>query len=65
MLKQKDLIGEQDTMTLEQRRAFLRLPIAERRRILSQQADDAADHYEAEGSTQEREAWQGGDVVEY
>ena len=65
MLKQNDLVGSEEAMTLEQRRAFLKLPLAERRRLLSRQAEDAARHYEFEQSVQEREAWQGGDIVEY
>ena len=65
MLKQNDLVSSEETMTLEQRRAFLKLPLAERRRILSQQAEEAATHYEVEKSLLERAAWQGGDIVEY
>lgn len=64
MLKQNDLVSSEETMTLEQRRAFLKLPLSERRRILSRQAEDAASHYEFEQSVREREAWQGGDIVE-
>lgn len=64
MLKQNDLINAEE-ITLEQKRAFLKLSLAERRRILSQQAEDAAGHYESGQSVQEREAWQGGDIVEY
>ena len=65
MLKQNDVVRSEESMTLEQKRAFLKLPLAERRRILSQQAEAAAQHYESEQSALEREAWQGGDVVEY
>jgi len=65
MLKQNDLVSSEETTTLEQRRAFLKLPLAERRRILSQQAENAASHYESGQSVREREAWQGGDIVEY
>jgi len=65
MLKENDLVNSAETMTLEQRRAFLKLPLAERRRILSQQAESAATHHESEESLREREAWQGGDIVEY
>ena len=65
MLKQNDLVSSEERMTLEQRRAFLKLPVAERRRILSQQAENAASHYESEQSVREREAWQGGDIAEY
>ena len=65
MLKENDLASSEDTITLEQRRAFLRLPLAERRRILSQQAENVARHCESEQSVREREDWQGGDIVEY
>jgi hypothetical protein len=65
MLKQNDLLRPEEAMTLEQRRAFMKLPLSERRRILSQQADVVADHYESEDNVQEREICQGGDVVEY
>lgn len=65
MLKQNDLVSSEETMTLEQRRAFLKLPLAERRRLLSQQAEEAARYYESEQSSQEHQAWQGGDIVEY
>jgi len=65
MLKQNDISSPEDAITLEQRRAFLKLTLAERRRILSQQAKDAVRHYESEESMTEREAWQGGDIVEY
>jgi hypothetical protein len=65
MLKQNDLVSSEETMTLDQKRAFLKLPLSERRRILSEQAQKAASHYEIEESVREREAWQGGDIVEY
>ncbi|HEV7473289.1 MAG TPA: hypothetical protein VGN90_04515 [Pyrinomonadaceae bacterium] len=65
MLKQNDLVRPEETITVRQRRDFLQLPLAERRKILSKQAENAARHYESEESTREREAWQGGDIVEY
>ncbi len=65
MLKQNDFIKPDNLTTLEQKRAFLRLPLTERRRILMQQAEDMASHYESEQSTTEREPWQGGDIVDY
>jgi hypothetical protein len=44
---------------------FLSLPLAERRLLLAQQAEDllAQDYYEE--TAVEREKWQGGDFVEY
>ena len=65
MLKENNMVKSEETMTVEQRRAFLKLPLAERRRILSEQAEDAACHYESEESLRERVTWQGGDIVEY
>jgi hypothetical protein len=65
MLKENELLNSEETITLEQRRAFLKLPLGERRKVLSQQADDAAIHYEFEQNIAERDAWQGGDIVEY
>ena len=53
---------EQKTM-LEKRRAFLKLPLDERRRKLAEQAEKLLEHYEFEKP--EREAWQGGDIIEF
>ena len=46
---------------LIQRRAFLGLPLDERRRMLRAQAEAMQDAY---ASDQERDAWQGGDIVD-
>jgi hypothetical protein len=54
-----------ESMSLEERRAFLKLPLVERRRRLAQQADEAILLYEEESARKERIDWQGGDVVEY
>jgi len=51
-------------MTLDQRRAFMKLPLEERRRRLAAQADRMAEHYESEPEATERAEWQGGDIVE-
>lgn len=45
-----------------ERREFMKLPLEERRRILAEQAEQAAKHYRQEGVD---EAWAGGDLVEY
>jgi hypothetical protein len=63
MITQEENLGTEETISLDQRRAFLKLPLAERRRILAQQADQIAEHYEV--GQAEREHWQGGDIVEY
>lgn len=65
MLRQNDLVSSEETMTLAQKREFLKLPLSERWRILSDQAENAASHYESERGILERETWQGGDIVEY
>ena len=58
-----DLLGaEVDSkppLGLIERRAFMKLPIAERRRVLAEQAEKAAALYQAD------QEWQGGDIVEY
>jgi hypothetical protein len=51
-------------LTLEDRRAFMKLPIEERRRLLERQAERMIKHYESEAETAERAEWQGGDIVE-
>lgn len=48
--------------TLEDRIAFLNLPVAERRRTLAEQAKGMVEHYKQD------ESWkdiQGGDILEY
>jgi hypothetical protein len=49
-------------MTLEQRKAFLKLPLAERHRILAEQAEAIAFHYEQDTEWKELQA---GDIIEY
>jgi len=51
-------------LSLDQRRAYMQLPLEERRKRLAAQADQMAEHYEQELERIERIAWQGGDVVE-
>jgi hypothetical protein len=57
-------VKQRGAVTLEQRRAFLELPLAERRRRMAAQAKRMAKHYERKASVTERERWQGGDIVE-
>ncbi len=44
-------------LSLAQRRAYMRLPLEERRKCLAEQADRMAEHYEQEPEQIEREAW--------
>ena len=62
IFEEEDLLR---TTNLEARRAFMKLSVDERRRILALQADKIAEHYESEAQSAEREQWQGGDIVEY
>ncbi len=64
MISQEEKIGISQ-LTLEDRRSFLKLPLEERRKRLAEQADQLADHYNQESSSEERAEWQGGDIVEY
>jgi hypothetical protein len=52
-------------LTLADRLAFMKLPMEERRRILTKQAEAMIADYELESNRGERELWQGGDIVEY
>lgn len=49
-------------LTLAERRAVMRLPLSERRRILEEQADRLAPHYEEDASWRELQA---ADIVDY
>jgi hypothetical protein len=49
---------------LDKRRAFMQLPLDERRRRLAAQAEGMIEHYEQESEKMERLRWQGGDIVE-
>jgi SAM-dependent MidA family methyltransferase len=51
-------------LALAQRRAYMQLPLEERRKRLTAQADQMVEHYEQEPERIERIAWQGGDIVE-
>jgi len=51
-------------LTLAQRRSYMQLPLEERRKRLTAQAEQMAEHYEQEPERTERIAWQGGDIVE-
>jgi hypothetical protein len=42
----------------------MQLPLEERRKRLAAQAERMAEHYEQDPERREREAWQGGDIVE-
>lgn len=50
------------TTTLAQRRAFMKLPLEERRRILAEQAEGMLAHYQQDSEWQELQT---GDVIEY
>jgi hypothetical protein len=65
MITQEDELQTTEPLTLEDRRAFMRLPIEERRRILALQAEKAAELYETQPEAAERGRWQSGDIVEY
>ena len=51
-------------LTTAQRRAYMQLPLEERRKRLALQAERMAEYYEKGTERIEREAWQGGDIVE-
>jgi hypothetical protein len=64
MVKQARMAEAEQALTLAQRRAYMTLPLEERRKRLAAQAGRMVEHYEQETERTEREAWQGGDIVE-
>ena len=52
------------SLALTERRAFMDLPLDERRRQLADQASLMVKHYEKRTEVTERQEWQGGDIVE-
>jgi hypothetical protein len=64
MISQEETSPVMPSLSLAERRAFLELPIEERRRILAEQAAQIAAHYTSVEAQEERESWQGGDIVE-
>lgn len=64
MAVQAHVARAEPALTLAQRRAYMALPLKERRKRLAAQAERMVEHYEQEPQRAEREAWQGGDIVE-
>lgn len=64
MLTTEQIAGMEHELSLDERRAFLKLPLDERRRRLAEQADKLAGQYEQPAERSERMIWQGGDIVE-
>ena len=58
----KEAVEKERPLSLTERRAFMKLPLEERRRILAEQAMKLSSYYEED---KERIHLQGGDVVEY
>ena len=63
--EEEDEVQEASHSRLDYLRSFLKLPLQERRRLLAEDADRIAKHYEVEPDLTERERWQGGDIVDY
>ncbi|MCI0393095.1 MAG: helix-turn-helix domain-containing protein [Acidobacteria bacterium] len=55
-------VDEEVPLSLIERRAFMKLSLAERRRIMQAQAEKLLSSYEDDA---ERQEWQGGDIVEH
>lgn len=64
MAKRAGRTEAEQILTLAQRRAYMNLPLKERRKRLAAQAERMIEHYEQEPERAEREMWQGGDIVE-
>jgi len=64
MILPKKTVQVDQELSLAQGRAYMQLPLAERRKRLAAQGDQMAEHYEQEPERTERIAWQGGDIIE-
>lgn len=64
MIPQKSLAAENQRLSLAERRAYMQLPLEERRGRLAAQAEAMIEHYAQEPERRERLAWQGGDLGE-
>ena len=64
-MKKPEVVHPEQGLTLEQRRGFLKLPVEERRRQMAEQAALTVEHYHLADEVQERQAWQGGDLVAF
>ena len=53
---------EQSGLSLSERRAFMQLPLLERRQILASQAEEMFKHYQ---NSQEWRELQAGDIIDY
>jgi hypothetical protein len=56
-------LSASDTDSPSPQEEFMLLPLAERRRLMAEQAKQMAAHYEQTAS--ERQAWQAGDFADY
>ena len=64
MILQEKTAKVDQGLSLAQRRAYMQLPLEERRKCLAAQADQMAEYYAQELERTERLVWQGGDIVE-
>jgi hypothetical protein len=64
MLTHKKAADTSKTLSLSQRREYMKLPLAERRKRLVAQAKRMIAHYEDAAQQSERLSWQGGDIAE-
>jgi len=53
-------INDELSLSLQRKRSFMKLPLAERKRILSEQAEMFSEEYKG---SKMRDVWQGGDII--
>ncbi|MCI0420272.1 MAG: hypothetical protein L0387_27465 [Acidobacteria bacterium] len=56
-------VTNKELLTLEERRAFMKLPMGERRRRLAEQAEEAAKYFEEDYA--DWKELQSGDIIKY
>ena len=63
-MSHSDAKTTEQALSLADRRAFMRLPLEERRRQLVVQAEKLTDFYQSQTEMNQRLDWQGGDIVD-
>ena len=63
-MSSSDVKTTEHGLSLAERRAFMKLPLEERRRRMRDEADRMVAFYQSRSEINQRQDWQGGDLVD-
>ena len=63
MITQEKTAEVDQSLSITERRAYMTLPLAERRNQLAGQAERMVEYYGQDPERTERSVWQGGDII--